>query len=753
MPDAPGPQKMERLTSHDVLTRDEVLAGLGGRRARHASTLLFLIEARTVHASARAEQLAEVFPTGASASELDRAYFQAIAESRELVRRPSIQEIERFASAWSDLVPPDPTLRASVAHTLGERYAFTAQAAPRLRAALGLDLAPVQEAYLQRYGKPLATIYAPRVAPGARLRWQVAGVGAWLEGLPPFWQACVSVLALSFPQAALALSIATAGIGPIAGVGLLVVFGLLNMLTVAALAEAVARNGAIRYGNAFLGRVAADYLGPAGSVVLTVAAGAFMFLAHIAAVVGLATTLASFTAGPTTIWAAMLFGVNAYRLATQSKVSLSITIILAGLDLLLLLVLSALAFAHFHPDYLRLPALGGAGDQALKPAALQALLGVLLTAYYGQLMVSQVGRAVLPRDPSGRALIRGSAAAFGVMTGIFVLWVLAVSNAVAPQVLANTSGTVLVPLATELGPAAQLLASPIAIFLLGLASIRTADVLFNLARERLPVERPATRLDARGRLALSISPVLVAFVATEWLLVTGTGSFARIISLAGVLTVSLCAGIFPILLLVASRRKGDLVPTTVPPLLGHPLLVGGIYVVFLGIILLHGLVIWQELVERALALSVAVVVVVLTLYTVRRGAFAPRAVVELRQELRDPDTGIVSITAAGRPCAARVRLDYGGRSQNWEGSQGTIPSFSRLRAATLELPTESARELKVWAHRVALERTSAPLPVLVDLVDGADRRRVDLAACGGQVVVSLTGSVCRLEFTLSGHSA
>src|ERR671936_1154611 len=147
------------MRSQDLLSRHEVLAGLGGRRARQASTLLFLIEARTVHASARAEQLAEVFPTEASASEPDRAYFKAIAQTRELARRPSIQEIERFASAWADLLPPDPALRASAAHLLGQRYVFTAQAAPRLRAALGLDLAPVQDAYLRRYGQPLATIY------------------------------------------------------------------------------------------------------------------------------------------------------------------------------------------------------------------------------------------------------------------------------------------------------------------------------------------------------------------------------------------------------------------------------------------------------------------------------------------------------------------------------------------------------------------------------------------------------------------
>jgi hypothetical protein len=737
------------MSSQDLLSRQEVLAGLAGRRPRQASTLVFLIEARTVHASARTEQLAEVFPTEASAAELDQAYFAAIAETRELSRRPSIQEIERFASAWADLVPPDPMLRASVAHLLRERYVFTAQAVPRLRAALGLDLAPVQEAYQRRYGRALATMYAPREPPAARLRWRVSGVGAWVEALPPFWQTCVFVLALSFPQAALALSIGMAGIGPIAGAALLLGFGLLNVITIAALAEAVARNGAIRYGNAFLGRVAADYLGPAGSLVLTLGAGAFMFLANVAGLIGLATTLASLAGLPATICAGALFGANAYRLASQSRVSLSITMLLAGLDISLLLALSVLGFAHFRPELFRLPDLGGSSSQARGLAGLpQVQLGVLLTAYYGHNMVSQVARSVLPRDPSGGALIRGSAAAFGLMTLILVVWLVAVSDVVAPDVLARTSGTVLVPLAAELGVAAQVLGAPIAICLLGLSSIRTADVLFNLARERLPAQTSGTRLGPRGRLAMSISPVLVAFGLAEWLLWTGTASYARLISIAGVLTASLFAGIFPVLLLVASRRKGDLVPTAVYPLLGHPLVVGVTYVVFLGIVLLHGLVIWQDGLERALALGEVLGVVALTTYLVRRGAFAPRAVVELRQETRDQDTATLSVTAVGHPCDARVRLDYGDGFQRREATEQPIATFSRLRAATLELPTHGARELKVWAHRVTAEGLSLPLPVRVAVMDGVDVRRVDLAAAGGQTVVPLTGGSCHLELML-----
>jgi hypothetical protein len=239
----------------------------------------------------------------------------------------------------------------------------------------------------------------------------------------------------------------------------------------------------------------------------------------------------------------------------------------------------------------------------------------------------------------------------------------------------------------------------------------------------------------------------------EWLLLTGAGSYVRLVSICGVLTVSLFAGIFPVLLLVASRRKGDLVPTTVYPLLAHPLVVCGIYLAFLGIILVHGLVIWQEPVERALALALAALVVALTVHAVRRGAFAARAVVELRQELAGQETGTFSVTVVGNSRAASVRLDYPEGCRRQTAAQGQIPSFSRLRGVTLELPTEGAREIKVWAHRVTLERTSEPLPIRVDVVDGSDPRHIDLAACGGQVVLPLTGSLCRLELTPSASEA
>jgi hypothetical protein len=92
----------------------------------------------------------------------------------------------------------------------------------------------------------------------------------------------------------------------------------------------------------------------------------------------------------------------------------------------------------------------------------------------------------------------------------------------------------------------------------------------------------------------SVAPVFVPFAAVEWMLITGSGSFAGLLGFIGVIVVSLVAGIYPVLLLVASRRKGDYVPMVVHRWLGHPVLLAGLYLVFLGSLLLHGLVIWDD---------------------------------------------------------------------------------------------------------------------------------------------------------------
>ena len=130
--------------------------------------------------------------------------------------------------------------------------------------------------------------------------------------------------------------------------------------------------------------------------------------------------------------------------------------------------------------------------------------------------------------------------------------------------------------------------------------------------------------------------ILVLLVA-EWMVLTGTGSFAGILGFLGVMVHSLMSGIFPALLLVASRRKGELVPGVSYRALGHPLIIGGIYLLFLSNLFLHGLVIWEHPLQRAGGVLVGLLMLVVTAAMIRRGAFGPRVVVELRQDLGAPD--------------------------------------------------------------------------------------------------------------------
>src|SRR5918999_3199709 len=157
-----------------------------------------------------------------------------------------------------------------------------------------------------------------------------------------------------------------------------------------------------------------------------------------------------------------------------------------------------------------------------------------------------------------------------------------------------------------------------------------------------------------GAFVLGVSPVAAAFLLAEGLLLTGSGSFTGLLGLSGVLVVPLLGGIFPVLLLVASRRKGEHVPETVHRLLSNPVLLGSIYVLFLASIFLHGLVIWSDPLQRGLALLVGVMVLGITL--AMRGALARRLVIELRED--EGEQVLFSVTAAGRPTASDVRLRY-----------------------------------------------------------------------------------------------
>ncbi len=254
-------------------------------------------------------------------------------------------------------------------------------------------------------------------------------------------------------------------------------------------------------------------------------------------------------------------------------------------------------------------------------------------------------------------------------------------------------------------------------------------------------------LGDRGRFLLSVSPIALIFLLAEWLLWAGRDSFPSVLGILGVINSSIFSGVIPVLLLVSSRRKGDVVPGVVLKFLGHPLLIGGVYLLYIAVLLLHGLVIWETPAARAAALLTTVVALAATAAMARWGAFTPRVVLELREDLRQGGQSAFAIVAKGQQAAADVRLVYLDDEQPFRASTGAIPRFSALRSATFELPRTHSGELKVWVHRVTPEGNSEGLPAVVEVQAGNEAKRFDLRLSKGQVILPFNGAAAQVKIT------
>jgi amino acid permease len=722
-----------------LFSRESLTQGLPSRRA---TALLFALENRTAHLMAGLQVPPIVLSEGA-ARRREHAFLAAVAQGRELPVRPTIQDLERHAPAWSDLVPDDPAMRAALAHLMGSKYVAPYSEVPQVRAALGLDTDAVGEAYRGLFGTSPQATFKGRLSLIGRLRWEGSRLAGRLDALPAFWLAFVVTLVIGAVN--LALPIAVAGVGAIPGIVLIVVLGLINLVTITAMVEVVARSGRMRFGDAFIGTVVGDYLGPAASAVLSAVLIAFSFGILLVFYVGIATTLADGTGLPAAGWMLVLFAVGLYFLTRGSlNATVASSIVITSINVGLLLVLSGLAFANFRLEnltYVNLPWIGGSFD----PLVVGALIGVVLDLFGAHVLVTIFGKTLLQRDPGGRSVVRGHAAGIGFAMLLNVVWVVAVSGAVAPQVLASEPSTVLVPLAQVAGPLVAPLGAVFVILSMGLGLVHFSLALFNLARERIGTHRLWG--GTRSRFLLSLGPVIAVLVVAEWMVLTDTGSFTGILGLLGVLVRSLMAGVFPALLIVASRRKGEIVPGVSYRFVGHPLIVGGVYLLFLSNLFVHGVLIWDQPLQQLGAVLIGLLVLGLTGTMLWRGTFAPRAVIELRADHRRDASSLLAVTAHGDPSAAEVqRRDEGG---DWRpGGIGDLSDIDTLRALRIDLPVGVAPELRVWAHAITPDGTDEALPTHVTVRDGSGATDLQPGS-SGSVTLRLGSGPCQVEITLT----
>jgi amino acid permease len=951
-------------TDDELFTPSEVLGGFSAKRAR---LLLFQIESRTTYLMMQSRRAVDRYLTEESAEQQDLAFFEALAEGREPSIRPTIRDLERYAPHWQFLVPQNLTLQAALAHLLGQKYRFAQRDISHIRQALGLDTEGVQQAFQRQYRQSLDTIYTSRIGLLEWMRWQWNKLSGWLEHLSPFWTAYALTFTEIVGASILALPIALAGVGPLAGVVFLVVMGVINVLTITAMAEAVTRSGSMRYQGSYLGRLVQDYLGRAGSLILTAMVVTICFLVLFAYYLGFSLTLAGATPIPAEVWVGVLFLIGVYFVRRKNlHATISSALVVGTINLGLILILSVLALGHLKVEnlsYMHVPFLNG---RPFEPALLGLIFGVAFAAYFGHFSVNSCARTVLERDPSGRSLAWGCIAAQASAMMLYILWVIAVDGAIAPQALTGFSGTALTLLAQRVGPAVNVFGTIYAILAIGMASIHFSLALFFTVREWIPGEsrhtlalgrrqgkliftprgkanvgleltylglkgtQPQFRLDLqlegdmrhfevevndtweatkllaeftpklhpksiqltlkivtasadmvrvqlvttmrmryegkwdtlgfdfldmadppetadmdfiswlagreqaslketaqfldqteqatqtllnrlveqgvlvetrehgqtlyhlhfvarrrrqatsdiwrildeagdaathkreatermnRGmwlkhmkelvqeeqiRSWLALSPLLLIFLLAELLLVNKLESFSQVLSFVGVVAVAVTAGVFPVLLLWASRRKGEHVPGFVLPFLAHPGVSGSIYLVAVSILFLHGLFIWQNAFQRVVAILVGVVILAITYLVVRQGAFARRLVIEVRQEQAEQGSGTFTVTDCGRAATqAGVELGYVDGERFYQAASGIIPVFGDLCSAKFQFVTK-AQELKVWLHRVTPEGQSENLPALVKVSSKTEIRELHVNGAGKQFVLPLPDGV------------
>ncbi len=734
-----------------MFSREELLGGLPARRA---STVLFAIEAHTARlmASSRVQRATYVGRRGAA--EREGAFLEALAAGRSLPIQPTIQDLERFAAHWNHLVPDGADARAALAVLLGTKYRFTADRIPGIRAALGLDRPEVAAALAR--GATDRPIYAGSLALRERIAWRRAALARRIERLPAFWIAYALALTETVTEGILIIPVAVAGIGPLAGVVVLVVLGAINLVTIGSQAEAISRNGSMRYGATYFGRLVDELLGRAGSVSLSIALAIFNAVVLLAYLLGFASVLRGATGVPEEIWVLLLFALNAWvlRRGTLDE-TVATAVILGAINIGLILAITAIAFVNLDPANLGAWDLGALFAGGVDLTIVELVFGVILVAYFGHTSAANASKLVLGQDPTGRALIWGNIAALATVIALYCLIVVAFLGALGPEPLVGTRGTAITPLAEQVGPIVDVLGSIYVVLAVGLGSLYCSLGLYNQVVELLPT--PSRAADGTsflagrfGRYLAGLAPTVLTTAALLFLLVTDQDWFARPVAVIGVLTIPLLGGIVPMLLLLAARRRGEYVPAGAIGFFGHPITVGAISGVFLLAIALHAAVIWEDPIERAAALVMTLFSAGLVLWILRGPSFRRSIAIEIREAQRgtaaDP---AFSVVVAGRHRPADVRVERDDGSTELHAASAPL-SLAGLRQVTFTLADHAARELKVWVHRVTPEGDSVGLPASVAVTTGGEAEPMRSLGATGTLATEIGLEPVRVAVTFEG---
>ncbi len=721
-----------------MFTREELLGGLPARRA---STILFAIEGETARLVAATRVTRAAYVGERTAAEREQDFLQALRSGASLPDPPTITDLERLAGRWARLVPEADDLRADIARMLGAKYRFREGDVPGIRAAVHVTDAGVAAAFERLHGRPVDSIYTTGISLRDRLGWRFATVVRRFDRLPPVWIAFFLTFTEVLGEGMMSLPLALAGLGLLPGILLILLLGAINLLTVGSMAEAVVRNGSIRYGLAYLSRLIRELLGRSPAVAMGVIIAVDSFFAFWFYFLGFGSVLAGATGIPAGAWIVLLFVICVVLLRRETLDDTIASAVLTSFAVMTLAVLLTVwSLFAVQPGNLE-PVPGPTGGGVPDVAVIGLVFGVILMAFFGHSSSANSAKLVLGMEPTGRALVHGNLAAMAAVIVLYTISTMAIIGAVGPAPLLETSGTAFTPLATVLGPGASVLTVVYTVLAIGIGSVWVVLGTYNLVVELLPQVDPGNEAQVGPvtralawfgatrprRLIAGFAPAAIVVVLLEIVVLLGIDDFVGTIAFAGTLTVPIITGVLPMLLVAAARRTGEYVPRPVHAVLGHPVVV---VVVIAGFVLAIGshVVLWSSPIERLAAAGFAVGSVALVVGAIRNGAFRPRATVELRIDERARQTTI-GVVANGQVVQPPTPVAPGG------------PQF----VVTADVPSGPWRRLRIWSHRVSADGWSTTIAARVSIRDGDVSSEVPVLAGADRVIVEVTGEASTVE--------
>jgi len=228
----------------------------------------------------------------------------------------------------------------------------------------------------------------------------------------------------------------------------------------------------------------------------------------------------------------------------------------------------------------------------------------------------------------------------------------------------------------------------------------------------------------------SIPTAALALLAAA-LIAGGSASVAGLFRIVGVVGWVIIAGVLPPMLLLAARRRSDLVASRSRVLASVPLMALTGTVGFV-VLVLHALVLWSNPIEQVVAGVAAAVSLAAFILAARHGAFRRTAMVEL---LARDGSGTVHVRAEedGRPL--QVEVAVGPRAL---GSEAEVVISPDSPAITVRGCSRAA-ELKVSAQRVDRSAGAEALPLSVE-VDATGASPVRLADVAGTALLTVEPS-------------